>query len=413
MKLIKNFQSEILHLKPAFAYPVFKVLDFSPFQVLYLPPKISYYTDEMRKELSYWLALQRVVGVGSVLAKRLIEHFGGPEAVFSAPERALREVEGIGSRVVSSLKHFDQWEDVAREEMLIEKNQVVIITMRDRQYPKNLLSTYDPPPFLYVRGEIQEKDTLAVAVVGSRMGSDYGRMATERISYELAQKGVTIVSGMARGIDSAAHQGAIRACGRTIAVLGCGIDTVYPPENRELFSEIAARGAVVSELPLSTPPLPVNFPKRNRIISGLSLGVVVVEASSKSGSLITARLALEQGREVFAVPGSIDSARSRGTHQLIKQGARLVEGADDILAEILPQWEAPQRVKKEKTEREHELTGGSRTILDLLSLNPLHIDDLISRSSMRSGEVASILLDLELKGWLRQLPGKMFVKVKE
>jgi DNA processing protein len=367
----------------------------------------------MKRELSYWLALQRIVGVGSVLAKRLIEHFGEPQAIFSARERELMEVEGIGRRVISSLKHFDAWKDVKREEELIAKHRVDVITMKDRRYPKNLLNTYDPPSLLYVQGEIQGRDDLAVAVVGSRMAGDYGKLATEKISYELAEKGVTVVSGMARGIDSAAHRGAIRACGRTIAVLGCGIDIIYPPENRELSAEIAAHGAVVSEFPISTPPLPVNFPKRNRIISGLSLGVVIVEAGTRSGSLITARLALEQGREVFAVPGSIDSARSKGTHHLIKQGAKLVEGAEDILAEVLPQWEQPQRLQEEREERKKELTGGSRAILDLLSLNPLHIDDLISRSNMRSGEVASILLDLELNGWLRQLPGKMFVKVKE
>jgi DNA processing protein len=367
----------------------------------------------MRKELSYWLALQRVVGIGDVMAKRLIEHFGDPHAVFSASERELMEVEGIGPHVVSSLKCFDQWRDVAKEEELIEKNQVEIITMKDRRYPKNLLSIYNPPPFLYVRGEIQEGDDLAVAIVGSRMASEYGKMATEKISYALAEKGVTIVSGMARGIDSFAHRGAIEANGRTIAVLGCGIDILYPPENRDLCSEIVSHGAVISEFSISTPPLPVNFPKRNRVISGLSLGVVVVEASSRSGSLITARLGLEQGREVFSVPGRLDSTRSKGTHQLIKQGAKLVEEAEDILSEILPQWGLPQRLKEEKRKREEGLPVNSKGILDLLSLNPLHIDDLICQSKMKSGEVSSILLDLELKGWLRQLPGKMFVKVRE
>jgi DNA processing protein len=367
----------------------------------------------MEGELSYWLALQRVVGVGTILAKRLIDHFGEPQAIFSAQERELREVEGVGRHVITSLKHFDAWKEVKREEELIAKYQVDVITMKDRRYPQNLLNTNDPPPLLYIRGEILKKDDLAVALVGSRMAGEYGKMATEKISYDLAARGVTVVSGMARGIDSAAHRGAIKACGRTIAVLGCGIDTIYPPENKDLFAEIVDHGAVISEFPISTPPLPVNFPKRNRIISGLSLGVVVVEAGTKSGSLITARLALEQGRDVFAVPGSIDSLRSKGTHHLIKQGAKLVEGADDILAEVLPQWEQPQRIQEERKEREKELDGAARTVLDLLSLNPLHIDDLISRSNMRSCEIAALLLDLELKGWLRQLPGKMFVKVKE
>jgi DNA processing protein len=219
---------------------------------------------------------------------------------------------------------------------LINKNNITVITDRDESYPENLFNIYDRPPLLYIKGNLQKED-INIAIVGSRLASTYGKFITERISRELAMKGITIVSGMARGIDSAAHRGAIAAQGRTVAVLGCGLDIIYPPENKNLFSDIVQNGAVISEYPPQTQPLSAHFPARNRIISGISYGVVVVEAGEKSGSLITARLALEQGREVFAVPGSIDSVGSRGTNKLIKQGAKLIENIDDILEDILPQ----------------------------------------------------------------------------
>ncbi|HOW57371.1 MAG TPA: DNA-processing protein DprA, partial [Smithellaceae bacterium] len=245
--------------------------------------------------------------------------------------------------------------------------------------------------------------------------STYGNFTTERISRSLAQKGITIVSGLARGIDSAAHRGALAAGGRTIAVLGSGLDIIYPRENKKLFAEIAKRGAVVSEYPLGTPPRPAHFPARNRIISGMSYGIVVVEAGEKSGSLITARLALEQGREVFAIPGSIDSAGSRGTNKLIKQGAKLVENTDDILEDIMPQLEkyqeppaAPQETGKGENKAAGNLSAPEKIIFNYLSAGRLHIDDLIAACGIEPGELQSILLAMELKEIITQHPGKHF-----
>lgn len=280
-----------------------------------------------------------------------------------------------------------------------------ILTLRDERYPKNLLEIYDPPPVLYVRGELAAADTLKIAIVGSRRGSSYGRSVTKRISRELAAAGVTIVSGMARGIDTYAHLGALEAGAKTIAVLGCGVDTVYPPESKKLFSDIIKCGAIISEFPLGTSPDGKNFPRRNRIISGLSLGVVVVEATADSGSLITASHALEQGREVFAVPGNVGMATSRGTNRLIKQGARLIEGAEDILTEVLPQYSGT--VRKETLP---DLTDAEDGILRYLSHTPLHIDEISRLCQIEVQRVSTILLELELKGVISQMSGKLFVR---
>ena len=232
----------------------------------------------------------------------------------------------------------------------LDKMGISVVTCLDELYPHNLLNIYDRPAFFYVLGRLDNED-VPLAIVGSRNASTYGRYTTDRISRELALRGITIVSGMARGIDSCAHRGALAAKGRTIAVLGSGLDVIYPPENKKLFDAISSNGAVISEFPLGTQPLSYNFPARNRIISGLSYGVVVVEAGEKSGSLITAKLAMEQGREVFAIPGAIDSASSRGTNSLIKQGAKLVENIDDILEDILPQLEqSPAQPTRHKQE---------------------------------------------------------------
>jgi DNA processing protein len=304
---------------------------------------------------------------------------------------------------------------------------VSIITCRDSIYPHNLLNIYDFPPFLYVKGTLREDD-ICIAVVGSRMASTYGRFSTERLCRELVMKGITVVSGLARGIDTAAHQGSLAAKGRTIAVLGCGLDIVYPPENKALFEKIPQQGAIVTEFPFGTPPLATNFPARNRIISGLALGVVVVEASYRSGSLITARVALEQGREVFAVPGSIDADGSKGTNKLIKEGAKLIEGADDILEEILPQIRRklapppPTKVdkptvsadapvgEKPSAPRQQTLTNEEGKLLKHLSAGPINVDQLIALTGGKAGEILNTLLLLELKGFIRQLPGKQFVR---
>ncbi|PJA48189.1 MAG: DNA-protecting protein DprA [Syntrophobacterales bacterium CG_4_9_14_3_um_filter_49_8] len=376
--------------------------------------------------LRYWIALKFVDGVGNVGFKTLVDALGSPQNVFQETINTLRMVPGIGEKTAGRIKAFNDWEKVEREMETAHKMNVSIATFQDPQYPKALLNIYDFPPFLYVKGILGEND-INVAVVGSRAASTYGKFSTERLCRELAMHGITVVSGMARGIDSAAHRGALAGKGRTIAVLGSGLDVVYPPENEKLFLEIAAHGAVITDFPFSTPPHGPNFPARNRIISGISHGVVVVEAGEKSGSLITARLALEQGREVFAVPGSIDTAGSRGTHKLIKQGAKLIENVYDVLDEILPQLDRELQVKflqaknspqdnaaQEKgTPAAAEVSGLSdaeTSVLKQVSSKPVNVDSIIVSTGLKANDVLSILLNMELQGLVRQLPGKIFVR---
>jgi len=292
----------------------------------------------------------------------------------------------------------------------IEKLGITLLTLNDDLYPRILKAIYDPPPILYIKGKLQEKDSLSLSIVGSRSASAYGKDITRRFARSLTQRGFTIVSGLARGIDTAAHKGALKAGGRTLAVLGSGIDVIYPWENNTLAENIAQNGAIISEFPFGTPPEAAHFPSRNRIISGLSLGTVIIEASFRSGSLITARLALEQGREVFAVPGNVDSPWSKGTNRLIKEGAKLIMDPEDIIEEVLPQYERPGRPEDRKPSEPIELTPESQKILDLIEANPVHIDTLIQKSGLPSGQVSSLLLDLELKSLVQQLSGKMFKK---
>jgi DNA processing protein len=358
------------------------------------------------QDLFHWVALSMAPGVGSVLFKRLTQAFGSPEGVFKAPPRSLAQVEGIGPKVVDSLRRFDWRTRVEKELRSSQKIGARLVTWEDEEYPAHLKQIYDPPPLLYVLGSLTGQDKVAVAVVGSRYPTTYGRSAAERIAMGLSGQGVTVISGLARGVDTCAHRGALAGGGRTIGVLGCGIDIIYPPENRELFNQVAAQGAVLSEFPLSTPPDSDHFPIRNRVISGLSLGVAVVEATRRSGSLITARLALEQGRDVYAVPGNVDSARSEGTNRLIKEGAKLVTQAEDILEEILPlqaraRLEAPQPPK---------LSEEETRVFSVLSREARHIDEVVSQSALSSAKVSAILLSLELAGHIKQLPGMRFVK---
>lgn len=359
----------------------------------------------------HWLALSFVEGLGSIGFRNLIRRFHTPGGVFRAAWNDLEKVEGIRNRAIRGIHEFKQAARVERELELMRKHGVKLVPFLDDTYPANLLNIYDPPPCLYVKGDLHREDKRAVAVVGSRFASSYGKMVTERISQDMARRGITIVSGMARGIDTSAHRGALTVKRRTIAVLGCGLDVCYPLENRRLKDDIASCGAVISEFPMSTAPAGCNFPRRNRIISGMSLGVVVVEASHRSGSLITARLALEQGRDVFAVPGSIDSLRSRGTHQLIKEGAKLVEDAEDIVSELMP--DAPCLPFQSRTGGAAEgerLDREAAAVLALLTHEQAHIDTIIAGCGLDSYRVSSALLDLELKGLVRQLPGKHFMR---
>ena len=375
----------------------------------------------------YWIALKSVNGVGNIGFKNLIDTFGNPQSVFDASLHTLTVVPGIGKITAANIKDFNEWHKIEKELELIKKHDARIITYQDHVYPKSLLNIYDFPPFLYVKGFLQEDD-ISIAVVGSRLASTYGKFSTERLCRELALKGITVVSGLARGIDSAAHKGALAGGGRTIAVLGCGLDVIYPSENEKLYAEIVSQGAVITEFSFGSPPTASNFPARNRIISGISLGVVVVEANEKSGSLITARLALEQGREVFAVPGSIDSAGSRGTHKLIKQGAKLIENVYDILEEILPQVDKPKehspnmfpsgRDKHEKNVTQETkvfsgLTDIESAVLKVISSEAIDVDGIITTTGLKPNDVLNILLTLELRGIIKQLPGKKFILKEE
>ncbi len=282
-----------------------------------------------------------------------------------------------------------------------------ILRLKDAGYPKALRATFDPPSVLYVGGELLPDDVQAVAVVGSRHASAYGLSAAEAIARDLASAGVTVVSGLAVGIDSAAHRGALAAGGRTIAVLGCGIDVAYPRRNQKLACEIAKQGAVVSEFNPGTPPEAWRFPRRNRIVAGLSLGVVVVEAGEKSGSLITARLGLEAGRDVFAVPGEIGLARTRGTHRLLREGAKLVECGADVLEEVAP-WLLPPSASGQPRSPDGEPSPEARSVLEAFDGSVVHVDRLIARSGLGAARTLEILLDLELRGAVRRHPGMLY-----
>jgi len=355
------------------------------------------------EELFLLLALVKARGIGPILSRRLLEAFGSAKAVFEAKEQELRAVEGVTKAVIRSLKGQDPLLVGMKEWERARDMGVELISISDPRYPSNLREIYDPPLVLYVKGELKQQDKNAVAVVGSRRCSPYGREFARRLASCLAEAGVTVVSGLARGIDTEAHLGALEA-GRTIAVLGSGMDRIYPPENYRLAQRIASSGAVLSEFPLGTPPERWNFPVRNRVISGLSLGVVVVEASAKSGALITARLALEQGRTVFAVPGVVGSLFSQGTHRLIKEGAKLVEGPEDVLEEIMPQLEFPERGKP--------LQGFSpdeEMVLEILREGPKHVDELLRILKLEASSLNPLLMGLELKGIVKQLPGRIYI----
>ena len=359
------------------------------------------------KSLTYWLALKTVPGVGNRLFLQLLKHFGEPEKVFRSSRKELLKVEGINDSLASLIVRFKVPDEVEEDLALVRKNGYKIVTFSDPDYPALLRHIHDPPPVLYVHGNLRP-DILNIAIVGSRNATSYGRTVTERLSGDLVARGFTVVSGMARGIDSSAHMGALAAKGETIAVLGCGLGTIYPAENKSLFHKIAKRGAVISEFPFHAPPEAHHFPIRNRIISGLALGTVIVEATHKSGSLITARLAIEQDREVFAVPGSVRSFKSMGTHRLIKQGAKLVEHVNDIIEELnIDQATAPI---KPEVPSPVQLTPEEKIVLNELSPYPIHIDRLVRQVSLSAGDVSSLLLQLELKGLVTQSPGKLFAR---
>jgi DNA processing protein len=342
--------------------------------------------------------------VGNVTYRELLERFRSPDVVFKTPVSALVDT-GIHPTVAQAIAAFDQWKTVETELQKLARTHAQLVTRADDNYPLNLTHLHDPPPFLYVHGDLLPTDRFAIAIVGSRSASTYGRTMARELARSLAEKGVTVVSGLARGVDAEAHRATIAVGGRTLAVLGSGVDVIYPSEHRSLAQEVTTHGALVSEFSLGSKPDAMHFPYRNRVISGLTLGTVVVEANEKSGSLITARCALEQNREVFAVPGNVTSDRSRGPHRLIKEGAKLVEGVEDILNEIAPTLVSTSPVP---TIPLLDLEPHEKQLVDLFGDDPIHVDVLISKSGFGAARVLEILLGLELKGGVTQLPGTHF-----
>ncbi len=365
-------------------------------------------TEETEQTLS-WIGLISVPGVGRATFRKLVAAFGSPRAALAAPASDLREIGGISERLATTIKAHAWREPAERELMRARAALVTIVTLDDRRYPAALASTPDPPVFLYVRGNVASCDKQAVAIVGTRTPTHLGVSVTFRMAYDLAEAGFTVVSGLARGIDTQAHKGALAARGGTIAVLGCGIDVVYPPENRELLERIAESGAVISENPFGTQPESGYFPARNRIISGLSRGTVIVEAAEDSGSLITADYTVKQGRMLFAVPGSVASPTSRGTNSLIKRGAVLVESSDDVLGKLDDAGlrQSPRR----KAEKLYPpMTATEQAVFDALGPDPVHIDRLMTLCNTKPGPLSGLLTTMELKGLVKQLPGKYFVR---
>jgi DNA processing protein len=363
-----------------------------------------------------WLGLRSIPGVGLVLAQRLLQRFGGPAAVFQASFRDLVTVKGITPPLAQAILGFRDWDQLEAQLAQLAAQGAEMITRDDPRFPVRLLEIPYPPPFLFIKGTLAPADDLAVAMVGTRGASYYGLKAGRRLAGALAARGVTVVSGLARGIDTAAHQGALEMGGRTLAVLGCGLDVVYPPENQELYQEIPEHGALVTEFPLKTPPEARNFPIRNRLISGLALGVVVIEAGVKSGTAITVRYALDQGREVLAVPGPIDSPTSVGPHRLIQEGAKLVQDVEDIVSELpgLKQARGPLFAPAAPGGRVAEAPGPAPQapedpLLLLLGSEPVQLEELVQATHLPVQDVLARLTLLELQGLVKELPGKCFV----
>jgi DNA processing protein len=376
-----------------------------------------------RDEELHWLALKMVPGLGTRKALQLLQTFRSPVEIFRASREDLEEV-GVSGSIAQSIASGCSFEDAAEQHQKLAACGAELITIHDPRYPVRLKNIFDPPVALFVRGHIELLEEVILGVVGTRRPSPYGLAATQRLSADLAQAQLVIASGMARGIDTAAHQAVLKVDGNTIAVLGCGVDVIYPAENKKLSAEIASKGLILSEFPMAAPPYPQNFPIRNRIISGISAGVLVVEGAQYSGSAITARIAMDQGREVFAVPGNITSRMSWGPNLLIKQGAKLVQEWNDVVAELEPQDRrrliaAGQRsLGVEVPEAGQRSPETPQTVLAKALLSKLHVDTSVHLDTLleslddhSSSEVIAALFELEMLGHVRQLPGKNFVKV--
>lgn len=357
-----------------------------------------------------WFTLKSVPGIGNLLFRRLVHHLGAPEQVMQATVAQLAQVKGMTPRLATAIQRQKRPDWVATELLRVKNSGFRITTLHDATYPELLRHIPDPPPLLYLYGHL-EPDAAHIAIVGSRKATAYGRTSARQLARQLAEQGMVVVSGMARGIDTAAHQGALEASGRTVAVLGSGLKRIYPAENRTLFDHIAKNGAVLSEYALDAEPEAHHFPQRNRVISGLSLGTIVVEAAQRSGSLITARLAAEQGREVYAVPGSIHASTARGTHALIQQGAKLVESAEDVMVEVQPHL--AESGGHSAAAPLPDLTAVEAQILEAIGPYPRHIDELARLVQTDMGQLTATLMQLELKGVILQEPGRYYLRQAE
>lgn len=377
----------------------------------------NYDSQSPENDLADTLLLAMVSGIGPRLRQLLLERFGSPTAILDAAPSALRDVQGIGPKLTRAISQARGEIDVAAEIELCQTHGIQLLSANDEKFPRMLREIHDPPSVLFVRGEILPQDALSIAIVGSRHATPYGKEQAERLGASLSRAGLTIVSGLARGVDAAAHRGALNAGGRTLAVLGSGLLNIYPPEHKDLARDVAAQGALISENPLRSPPMSGSFPQRNRIISGLSLGVIVVEASDRSGALITARHALEQGREVFAVPGRVDNRMSRGCHRLIRDGAKLLETADDVLEELGPLVAAVPRGPEANAgppvhhPAELLLNELEQQVLAAVSSEPTTIDRVIAGSELPTPQVLSTLSVLEMRRLVRRLGGNLVSRV--
>lgn len=356
-------------------------------------------------DIRRWIGLSMVQEIGPVTGRKLLAALGSPENIFKAGAHDLLSVNGISRERVENIRKFSQWDEVEKYVGVIERKGISVVPYQDDRYPEALKNLEDAPLVLYMKGEYQTDDRFAIGVVGSRRHTPYGESVTQRLAGELSAAGFTVVSGLARGIDTLSHKSALAAGGRTIAVLGSGLDVCYPPENRGLTERIASSGCVISEFLPGTMPNKENFPRRNRLISGLSLGILVVEATDNSGSLITAGYALEQNKEVFAVPGNITSGNSEGTNKLIKQGAKIVLKTDDIIEELAPALKG--YIRTELKERV-QLEGEENRLCAMLSREPKHVDLISRESGMSVTQLLNLLLSLELKGIVKQASGKRF-----
>ena len=356
----------------------------------------------------YWIGFNLVKGIGSVRLKLLLDHFGSIEAAWNASAQALYET-GLGSKIVENLLQVRA--DVSLDQVWarIETNGITVLTWEDDSYPKRLSEIDQPPPVLFIRGSLLPEDDWAIAIVGTRRITAYGRQVTEEISSFLARNGLTVISGLARGVDAVAHKAALDAGGRTLAILGCGVDRIYPPENRKLAETIIKNGALISDYAMGTPPDSMNFPPRNRIISGFAQAVIVVEAGNRSGALITASFAADQGREVFAVPGNINAPQSIGTNRLIQQGAHPLVNPEEVLEILNLNMVSQQRAARSALPADQT----EAHLLQIIGQEPLHIDDICNHASMPIETVTAALVLMELKGMIRQVGGMHYVSVRE